>query len=942
MRDAIIYAWVVGVENTKERETKGPTARSERTAMEQAPYMGGETPSGPIGLQRSATEPVRTPDGHHGQNGTGGGVSLGQGPTPDSRRMSASNVAADNGQQARPAGYMSSTGTVADDRPVQTQTVTVPAQREPSVDSPTFAYGRDPALKVHAKVNEDIYTATYSGIPVFEMVVNGVAVMRRRQDSSLNATQILKVAGVEKSKRTKVLEKEIHTGEHEKVQGGYGKYQGTWIPYERGVELCRKYGVYESIEPLLTFDPSGVDIDKTPTKEQAMAAKRKRSSTAAAAAYTPTAQLQHTHSLTFAHPLQVTGTGASARPTPLANSASAALSSLGKPADPGVAPGVGQDGDSYERDYMYLAHGNKRLRYEQAAAAAHAVVDGANGTTGTRAGGGGGAGAGSGAGAGGTPTGGGSGSGSGNGGNNALSASSAAAAAAAVAAAVDVLDDEGVPDSNVPLSPLPESGPNFEESRELVTQIFINTDCSNLEELMGGRDRIDMINVDVPIDESGHTALHWAAALARIPLVKELIKYGANPRRGNYNGETPLVRAVLVTNNSDLSLLPELLDMLYPAIPLADSMGRTVLHHIALTAGIKGRSDASRYYLESLLEWIVRRGSRSKNGRLGLGRFMREIVNAQDKNGDTALNIATRVGNKSIAQQLLDVGADPNIPNRAQLRPIDFGLKVLADGGVDGTAGSTGRPSAALLSSSAALIAQSAGAEPSGGNGGSGGSGGTASATERRQKIVQSMHSAVDDVELDFQRELEAKQRHIEDMHAQLREATIALAGRKERHTQLKSLLDQLVGLQRSAQNLERAIHDEDRSFKEVEERTGRAIQSSLGFDGNFDADQPFRIWLESDDVVQGKIPPLLLKARITAYKRNEAKLIERANELRGRSVELERKFRRIVSLGTQVPEDQVDMILSGLVQAVESDGPNVDISRVAGFMRKVDEGAET
>lgn len=53
--------------------------------------------------------------------------------------------------------------------------------------------------------------------------------MRRREDDWLNATQILKVAGIEKGKRTKVLEKEILPGEHEKVQGGYGKYQGTWF-----------------------------------------------------------------------------------------------------------------------------------------------------------------------------------------------------------------------------------------------------------------------------------------------------------------------------------------------------------------------------------------------------------------------------------------------------------------------------------------------------------------------------------------------------------------------------------------------------------------------------------------------------------------------------------------------------------------------------------------
>jgi len=76
-----------------------------------------------------------------------------------------------------------------------------------------------------------IFKATYSGIPVFEMMCKGVAVMRRRADSWLNATQILKVAGFDKPQRTRVLEREVQKGEHEKVQGGYGKY------HERGYLL---------------------------------------------------------------------------------------------------------------------------------------------------------------------------------------------------------------------------------------------------------------------------------------------------------------------------------------------------------------------------------------------------------------------------------------------------------------------------------------------------------------------------------------------------------------------------------------------------------------------------------------------------------------------------------------------------------------------------------
>ncbi len=75
--------------------------------------------------------------------------------------------------------------------------------------------------------------------------------MKRKSDNYMNATQLLKVAGFSKPKRTKILEREILQGGssdasrgilprsltigafrtdplHEKIQGGYGKYQGTW------------------------------------------------------------------------------------------------------------------------------------------------------------------------------------------------------------------------------------------------------------------------------------------------------------------------------------------------------------------------------------------------------------------------------------------------------------------------------------------------------------------------------------------------------------------------------------------------------------------------------------------------------------------------------------------------------------------------------------------
>ena len=114
-----------------------------------------------------------------------------------------------------------------------------------------------------------IFKATYSGVPVYECIIKDVAVMRRRSDAWLNATQILKVAGLDKSQRTRVLEKEVQKGVHEKVQGGYGKYQGTWIPMDIAIALAEHYRIRDVMQPIIAFVPS--DESPPPAPKHAIA-----------------------------------------------------------------------------------------------------------------------------------------------------------------------------------------------------------------------------------------------------------------------------------------------------------------------------------------------------------------------------------------------------------------------------------------------------------------------------------------------------------------------------------------------------------------------------------------------------------------------------------------------------------------------------------------------
>jgi hypothetical protein len=110
--------------------------------------------------------------------------------------------------------------------------------------------------------------------------------MRRRADDWINATHILKVAEYDKPARTRILEREVQKGVHEKVQGGYGKYQGTWIPLEEGRHLAERNNVLHKMRPIFDYVPG--DRSPPPAPKHATAASNRmkppRQSAAAAAA----------------------------------------------------------------------------------------------------------------------------------------------------------------------------------------------------------------------------------------------------------------------------------------------------------------------------------------------------------------------------------------------------------------------------------------------------------------------------------------------------------------------------------------------------------------------------------------------------------------------------------------------------------------------------------
>ncbi|KAK7222231.1 hypothetical protein V2G26_010234 [Clonostachys chloroleuca] len=760
-----------------------------------------------------------------------------------------------------------------------------------------------------AVMDSPIYSASYSGVDVYEMEVNGIAVMRRRNDSWLNATQILKVAGVDKGKRTKILEKEIQTGEHEKVQGGYGKYQGTWIKFDRGVEVCRQYGVEELLRPLLTYDmgqDGGVagrgDLN-TPTKEQAMAAQRKRlyNSNADGRASGLSGTFFKSISTTASHAVAAISKARFDSPGPRSRNGPTRAPSFNRQAS-GHDDFPGNSQQSYASDYGQQP--DLSFSAQQQPSSQGALTEPEPPRKRQR---------------------------------TAMTPSESFGGIASYGPTLDMYANAsafpGSPtepnesfvynginqspneDLGGPLAPLPmDHTPETTHKRSLLMDLFMDDgapDITRYEVLQTFTPQ----ELDMPIDAHCHTALHWAATLSRMPLLRALISCGASAYRVNTSGETALMRACLVTNSMDHGSFPDLLEVLGGTVESRDHKGRTVLHHIAVTSAVKGRSSASRYYLESLLEWVVRQGSvpnSQANGnvpsssqtatpKMGIARFMSEIVNAQDSAGDTALNISARIGNRSIVSQLLEVGADPEIANRAGLRPLDFGIggenaeekTVVEQSDTNGAVGSSQRNK------------------------------------ESSDEIITSITHLLTETSTSFQQEIKAKQQSVDSIHSTLRTTSTQLGEARKTVEQLSATLKKQQVARQIITNL--ASTRQDDKIRLMQEQAGSNPLGSWETELSTVLESPAEASI-------GFLPSsIVLRTRIKALESRADATRKMVQKLKGRSRDIEFKYRRVISVCTGVAEDEVDAAVDGLLKAAESESDELDPTRVRRFLGGVE-----
>lgn len=161
-------------------------------------------------------------------------------------------------------------------------------------------------------------------------------------------------------------------------------------------------------------------------------------------------------------------------------------------------------------------------------------------------------------------------------------------------------------------------------------------------------------NLNRPIDERGHTALHWAAAMGDIEVVKDLIRLGASIDAQSKNGETPLMRSVIFTNCFDKRCMEKLASLLVRTVNMQEWFGSTVFHHIAGITQSKKKYECARYYMDCILNKMAEVLSPDQ---------IERTLNEQDNNGDTAITMAARNGARKCVRSLIGRNAAVDIPN---------------------------------------------------------------------------------------------------------------------------------------------------------------------------------------------------------------------------------------------------------------------------------------
>ncbi|RCK60787.1 Cell division cycle-related protein res2/pct1 [Candida viswanathii] len=582
-----------------------------------------------------------------------------------------------------------------------------------------------------------VFRATYSNTAVYECLMNDSPIMRRCKDDWVNATQILKCCNFPKAKRTKILEKGVQQGLHEKVQGGFGRFQGTWIPLDDARKLAETYGVTKELAPVLFLDFTDPNLvipekSKPPPKETPGAVKRKyikkpkqpgdpprRYKTGKKAAL-QAAEEAAAAAVAAAAALVADGTQLGQSRT---SSSGDIIPANGGHPNAHIANGVTLNGnhinaqppsgtiqDQFASQETFTTISRQSSFIPPSSQQFPQMYNMSQSS-------------------------------------QQLNSNTAPLPPRGVANTFTQAEFQPVRSSGIPVyptevqnyqmmqhqqQPLPQPQPHvlppqqqryyqngvlpnhipqqvYQQGKPLSSQSSNDsswsvgnahkesdtsansstddpkkiqhqgdeepspqTDNGYAAELLRffSDDNAEIpffimyppidFNINEPIDDEGHTPLHWAASIGNFDMIHLLMSKGANPLVVNSFGLNPLSKLISFNNCFELKNFPKVLDDLELCLINTDINGRTPLHYLCQFAKARGKSDSLVYYLKVILNKLTVLSNQSQVRQIDL---MKNVLNHQDVHGDTCLHIAVRSGSADLAKLLLQYGSHDDLEN---------------------------------------------------------------------------------------------------------------------------------------------------------------------------------------------------------------------------------------------------------------------------------------
>lgn len=484
-------------------------------------------------------------------------------------------------------------------------------------------------------------------VDVYECSVGDSPIMRRCKDDWVNATQILKLCNFPKAKRTKILEKGVQQGQHEKVQGGYGRFQGTWIPLPDARRLADEYGITAEMVPVLYLDlddpaliipkkskpPSGSsNKDGTPIKRK-YAKKPKKETTPKKLKFDSGLPPRAMFSLDYPPALSRNGSQLSQvnpsmqlqqqmlaphmPPTfqQLEFMSNGIMNGSQRLPVNGYQPynqmpvpvqnylGMVPQAKLFGNFHGHMDEVSQQLIYQQHQKGNLSSTNDTNWS-----------------------------------------------------------QEEHTRDSDTSLSSGDGKGGKvpLEGDGSYASQLlrFFNEESAPIPYFLYNPPA--EFDINEAIDDEGHTTLHWAASVGNLSLVQLVLSKNANALTVSNYGLNPLSKCIAFTNCYDLRNFPMMIDVLEMCLINTDINGRTPLHYLCQYLKVESKLPALSYYLQVIVNKLTVMSNSNKSNASNLSKI---VIDHQDVSGDSCLHIAARVGSTLFVKFLLSQGARDDLVN---------------------------------------------------------------------------------------------------------------------------------------------------------------------------------------------------------------------------------------------------------------------------------------